>query len=53
VPEFEKDEAGNWVIAQGYATIEGEPMAMICHGVVGLQHATMAQTPRIIILNIV
>ena len=29
-------------MAQGYAKIEGKPMAMICHGVVGLQHATMA-----------
>lgn len=29
-------------MAQGYAKIDGKPMAMICHGVVGLQHATMA-----------
>jgi acetolactate synthase-1/2/3 large subunit len=29
-------------MAQGYAKITGKPMAMICHGVVGLQHATMA-----------
>ena len=29
-------------IAQGYAKIEGKPIAMACHGVVGLQHATMA-----------
>jgi len=29
-------------IAQGYAKIEGKPMAMACHGVVGLQHASMA-----------
>src|SRR5580692_3710580 len=29
-------------MAQGYAKIEGKPMAMACHGVVGLQHATMA-----------
>jgi acetolactate synthase-1/2/3 large subunit len=29
-------------VAQGYAKMEGKPMAMICHGVVGLQHATMA-----------
>ena len=29
-------------MAQGYAKIQGKPMAMICHGVVGLQHATMA-----------
>jgi acetolactate synthase-1/2/3 large subunit len=29
-------------MAQGYAKIEGKPMAMICHGVVGLQHASMA-----------
>jgi len=29
-------------MAQGYAKISGKPMAMVCHGVVGLQHATMA-----------
>ena len=29
-------------IAQGYAKMEGKPIAMACHGVVGLQHATMA-----------
>jgi acetolactate synthase I/II/III large subunit len=29
-------------MAHGYAKMEGKPMAMICHGVVGLQHATMA-----------
>src|SRR5712691_2279966 len=29
-------------MAQGYAKIEGKPMAMICHGTVGLQHASMA-----------
>jgi acetolactate synthase I/II/III large subunit len=29
-------------MAQGYAKMEGKPMAMICHGVVGLQHAAMA-----------
>jgi acetolactate synthase-1/2/3 large subunit len=29
-------------MAQGYAKIEGKPMAAICHGTVGLQHATMA-----------
>jgi len=29
-------------MAHGYAKIEGKPMAMICHGVVGLQHASMA-----------
>ena len=29
-------------MAQGYAKIEGKPIAMACHGVVGLQHATMA-----------
>ena len=29
-------------MAQGYAKIEGKPIAMICHGVVGMQHATMA-----------
>jgi acetolactate synthase-1/2/3 large subunit len=29
-------------MAQGYAKIESKPMAMACHGVVGLQHAAMA-----------
>ena len=29
-------------MAHGYAKIEHKPMAFICHGVVGLQHATMA-----------
>src|ERR1700693_2225036 len=29
-------------MAQGYAKIEGKPLAVACHGVVGLQHATMA-----------
>jgi acetolactate synthase-1/2/3 large subunit len=29
-------------MAQGYAKIEGKPIAMICHGTVGLQHASMA-----------
>lgn len=29
-------------MGQGYAKIEGKPLAMICHGVVGLQHASMA-----------
>src|SRR6476660_617240 len=30
-------------MGQGYAKMsEGTPLAMICHGVVGLQHATMA-----------
>jgi acetolactate synthase-1/2/3 large subunit len=29
-------------VAQGYAKIEGKPMAMACHGVVGLQHGSMA-----------
>ena len=29
-------------MAQGYAKIEGKPIAMIGHGVVGIQHATMA-----------
>jgi acetolactate synthase-1/2/3 large subunit len=29
-------------LAQGYAKIAGKPMAMACHGVVGLQHAAMA-----------
>ena len=29
-------------MGQGYAKIAGKPMAMACHGVVGLQNATMA-----------
>jgi acetolactate synthase-1/2/3 large subunit len=29
-------------MAQGYAKIEGRPLAMACHGTVGLQHAAMA-----------
>jgi acetolactate synthase-1/2/3 large subunit len=29
-------------MAHGYAKMEGRPMAAICHGVVGLQHASMA-----------
>src|ERR1051326_1375783 len=29
-------------MAQGYAKIAGKPIAMICHGTVGLQHAAMA-----------
>ena len=29
-------------MGHGYAKIEGKPLAFICHGVVGLQHATMA-----------
>jgi acetolactate synthase I/II/III large subunit len=29
-------------MAQGYAKMEGKPIAMACHGVVGLQHAAMA-----------
>src|SRR6266581_1999555 len=29
-------------VGQGYAKMEGKPLAMICHGVVGLQHASMA-----------
>jgi acetolactate synthase I/II/III large subunit len=29
-------------MAQGYAKIEGKPMAVACHSVVGLQHAAMA-----------
>ncbi len=28
-------------VGQGYAKMEGRPIAMACHGVVGLQHATM------------
>ena len=29
-------------MGHGYAKMEGKPLAMICHGVVGLQHASMA-----------
>ena len=28
-------------VAQGYAKMDGKPIAVACHGVVGLQHATM------------
>ncbi len=31
-----------WYEALHYAKIDGKPIAMACHGVVGLQHATMA-----------
>ena len=29
-------------VTQGYAKIEGKPIAIACHGTVGLQHAAMA-----------
>ncbi|HLH95759.1 MAG TPA: thiamine pyrophosphate-dependent enzyme [Xanthobacteraceae bacterium] len=29
-------------MAQGFAKIDGKPLVMMCHGVVGLQHASMA-----------
>jgi acetolactate synthase I/II/III large subunit len=29
-------------MGHGYAKMEGKPLAMVCHGVVGLQHAAMA-----------
>jgi acetolactate synthase-1/2/3 large subunit len=29
-------------MGQGYAKMAGKPLAMLCHGVVGLQHASMA-----------
>src|SRR5215470_6884261 len=29
-------------MGHGYAKMEGKPLAMICHGVVGIQHASMA-----------
>ena len=29
-------------MAQGYYKIEGKPMAVACHGTVGLMHASMA-----------
>ena len=29
-------------MAHGYYKVEGKPIAVLCHGTVGLQHATMA-----------
>ncbi len=35
-------EESSVAMAHGYAKIEGKPMAVIAHGTVGLQHASMA-----------
>ena len=35
-------EESSIAMAQGYFKIEGKPMAVVCHGTVGLQHASMA-----------
>src|SRR5712691_2587781 len=35
-------EESSVAIAHGYAKAEGKPMAVLCHGTVGLQHASMA-----------
>ena len=35
-------EESSVALAHGYFKIEGRPMAVLCHGTVGLQHATMA-----------
>src|SRR5947199_10633032 len=34
-------EESSVAIADGYARVEGRPMAVLAHGTVGLQHATM------------
>jgi thiamine pyrophosphate-dependent acetolactate synthase large subunit-like protein len=35
-------EESSIAMAHGYAKIEGKPMMVMCHGTVGLQHASMA-----------
>ena len=35
-------EESSIAMAHGYFKIEGKPMAVVCHGTVGLQHASMA-----------
>jgi thiamine pyrophosphate-dependent acetolactate synthase large subunit-like protein len=35
-------EESSAAMAHGYAKIEGKPMMIMCHGTVGLQHASMA-----------
>jgi acetolactate synthase-1/2/3 large subunit len=35
-------EESSVAMAQGYFKAEGKPMAVLCHGTVGLQHASMA-----------
>ena len=35
-------EESSVAMAHGYYKVEGKPMAALCHGTVGLQHATMA-----------
>lgn len=35
-------EESSVAMAHGYAKVEGKPMAVLCHGTVGMQHASMA-----------
>ena len=44
MPEFITccHEESSIAMAQGYFKAEGKPMAVLCHGTVGLQHAAMA-----------
>src|SRR5688572_5965066 len=44
MPEFITccHEESSVAMAQGYFKAEGKPMAVLCHGTVGLQHASMA-----------
>ena len=44
VPEFLTccHEESSVAMAHGYFKIEGKPMAVLCHGTVGIQHAAMA-----------
>jgi acetolactate synthase-1/2/3 large subunit len=35
-------EESSVAMAHGYAKVEGRPMAVLCHGTVGMQHAAMA-----------
>src|SRR5437867_6917404 len=51
-------EESSVAIADGYARVEGRPMAVLAHGTVGLQHATMtiynafvSRTPVFIVLG--
>ena len=44
MPEFITccHEESSIAMAHGYFKVEGKPMAVLCHGTVGLQHASMA-----------
>src|SRR5688572_21802898 len=44
MPEFLTccHEESSVAMAHGYFKVEGKPMAVLCHGTVGLQHASMA-----------